>query len=127
MGMGDGQAGEQVKRISTLQWYFEIANRRHFRNRLTNVTVKWDRGLPERTLGTTRSQLGPVPKGTRTFKILINHKLKGSTTVTLLTLLHEMVHVEQWDKIKKTESHHGHKFNRRMKDLAVRGAFRDLW
>lgn len=127
MGMGDGQSGEQVKRISTLQWYFETANRRYFRNRLKGVTVEWDRKLPEITLGTTRSQLGPVLKGTRTFKILINPKLRGLTTVIILTLLHEMVHVEQWDKIGRRESYHGHKFQRRMKELAASGAFTGLW
>ena len=43
-----------------------------------------------------------------------------------MTVLHEMVHVEQWDKVTD-RTMHGRKFQKRMKQLAARGAFNGLW
>ena len=41
------------------------------------------------------------------------------------TLLHEMVHVEQW-KLPRKQAH-GRKFQKRMKQLAAVGAFNGIW
>ena len=46
--------------------------------------------------------------------------------VTILTILHELVHVEQWDGVTE-KTMHGRKFDARMKQLAVKGAFNGLW
>ena len=74
----------------------------------------------------TLSVLGPVPKGTRKFVIEISTGLKKFPSVTVQTLIHECVHVEQWDKVTE-RTQHGNLFNARMKQLANLGAFRGLW
>jgi predicted SprT family Zn-dependent metalloprotease len=46
--------------------------------------------------------------------------------VAVLTILHELVHVAQWDQVTE-KTQHGREFNARMKQLAAKGAFVGLW
>ena len=58
-------------------------------------------------------------------KITLNPKYKTALVVWAQTLLHEMVHVEQW-KLPRKQAH-GRKFQKRMKQLAAVGAFNGIW
>jgi predicted SprT family Zn-dependent metalloprotease len=46
--------------------------------------------------------------------------------MAIMTVIHELVHVEQWDEVTD-KTQHGRKFQKRMKQLAARGAFSGLW
>jgi predicted SprT family Zn-dependent metalloprotease len=77
-------------------------------------------------MATTRSAHGSAPKGTRKFLILVSPDLKKMQAVTVMTVLHELVHCEQWDEVSD-RTQHGRKFENRMKQLVARGAFKGLW
>lgn len=115
-------------RLTMLQENFLLLNSRYFRNRLKNVKVRWKNGGfgDKRCVARTLSAFGPVPKGQRKFVIEIDSALKKYHSFTISTLIHEAVHVEQWDKVK-TRTCHGRLFNKRMKSLAAKGAFNGLW
>lgn len=115
-------------KLTMLQENFLLLNSRYFRNRLKNVKVRWKNGGfgDGRCIARTLSTLGSVPKGQRKFVIEIDSALKKYHTFTIQTLIHEAVHVEQWDKVT-TKSCHGRVFNKRMKQLAAKGAFNGLW
>lgn len=59
--------------------------------------------------------------------IFINPHLRKSRTekYALLTLLHEMCHLNLW--CQKIRAHHGPKFQAEMKRLAKLGAFEKIW
>ncbi len=105
-----------------------MANSRYFRNRLKNTKIRWakDKELRSQSMAVTRSQHGKVPVKDRNFLILLSKDLKRMSVVAIMTLLHEMVHVEQWDKVTD-RTMHGRKFQKRMKQLAAKGAFNGLW
>jgi hypothetical protein len=107
---------------------FQLSNSRYFRNRLKNVTIRWakDKEIRSWSLAVTRSQSGKVPRGERKFLILLSKELKKMPTVTILTVLHELVHCSQWDEVTD-KTMHGRKFQKRMKQLAARGAFTGWW
>lgn len=107
---------------------FDLANSRYFRSRLKNVTIRWakDREIQPQSLAVTRSQHGKVPKGERKFLILLSKELKKMSNVATMTVLHEMVHCDQWDEVTN-RTMHGRKFQKRMKQLAARAAFSGLW
>ena len=112
-----------------LREIFHLANSRYFRNRLKNVTIRWARPedkISRQALACTRSRHGKIPKGERKFLILLSKELKKMSSVAVLTILHELVHVEQWDEVTD-KTMHGRKFQKRMKQLAARGAFSGLW
>jgi predicted SprT family Zn-dependent metalloprotease len=56
----------------------------------------------------------------------LSKELKKMSNVAVMTILHELVHVEQWDKVTD-RTMHGRKFHARMKQLAAKGAFVGLW
>ena len=113
--------------MTQLEHIVAVANKKYFGNRLKNVKIKWSSDLPKRSMAVTRSQHGKVPKGTRKFYIEIDKGLRKYRAVSILTVIHELVHVEQWDQVPQHHSHHGRKFQNRMKDLASKGAFNGLW
>ena len=113
--------------MTRLEEIFHAANSRYFRSRLKNVKIKWGRDLPKSSMAVTRSQHGKVPAGTRKFFIEVDPGLRKYRAVTILTVIHELVHVEQWDRVPQHHSHHGRIFQNRMKDLAAKGAFNGLW
>lgn len=114
--------------MTQLEQIYHLANSRYFRGRLKNVKIKWVRkGFPSsHIMARTRSVLGTVPKGKRKFLIELDWALRRYRSVTIMTVIHELVHVEQWDKVK-TGREHGRLFQNRMKDLAAKGAFNGLW
>ena len=60
-----------------------------------------------------------VPRGERKFLILLSKELKKMSNVAVMTILHELVHVEQWDKVTD-RTMHGRKFHARMKTSCQR-------
>lgn len=114
--------------MTGLEEYFHLVNGRYFRCKLKRVEVRWKYGILKKrgVFGTTWSEHGNVPKGTRKFLIEIDAGFRRMEKVALMTLIHEMVHVEQWDKIGRRD-HHGHLFQKRMKQLAAKGALNGLW
>lgn len=99
---------------------YPFYNARYFRNCLPDIPVVFrpDKKMPN-AIAVTELQDG-VP-----LKIAINDKYKKIKSIWYFYLLHEMVHVEQC-KLPREQSH-GHKFQRRMKQLANLGAFNRFW
>lgn len=92
-------------------------NLKYFRNWLpANTLVVW--GEPgEKRMGLTRKdEYGR-------FEIVISRRYNVAESTTDLTVLHEMVHVESWDKTLE----HGPAFQKEMHRLADEGAMEDLW
>lgn len=110
----------------TLKKYFKRFNRKYFKNALDNdVVVRFSSirgcGVTSRQITTAKIGYGArliVP----VFRILINKTFRNSFSLTMPTLLHEMVHVEHWEY-----RGHGRDFNRRMLQLAKAGAFNGWW
>ena len=102
-------------------------NARYFGGRLPNIRVGFSKVLCQ---GKDFHRLGATEfwfKGDRKYpvRILLNDRYKNEFGVWAATLLHEMVHVQQWRT--PTDQMHGRKFQKRMKQLAAAGAFNRLW
>ena len=91
---------------TNLKEIVNLANSRYFRNRLKNVTIRWarDKEIRSQSLAVTRSQHGRVPRGERKFLILLSKEMKKMSNVAVMTILHELVHVEQWDKVTDNDA-----------------------
>ena len=93
-----------MRQTNTDLWrYYDIANYKHFRNRLPkDIPIRFA-NLPRTVLGRT---------------CICNHGIPQA----IMTMLHEMVHVEnpKWKG-------HGWKFEHRMLKLAKARAFAGLW
>lgn len=105
---------------------YDFLNCRYFKSRLPDLPVNWGHREygPKRArhwMGGTHFCGTPL----KPFKITLNPKYKDSYVVWAQTLLHEMVHVQQW--YLPREQAHGRKFQKRMKQLAAAGAFNGLW
>ena len=105
---------------------YKFWNARYFRSRLPDIPVgfsaKYHAGYKERhTMG------GTIMKGSslKPVRIVLNPEYKKAFVIWAQTLLHEMVHVQQWYLPRRLA--HGNQFNKRMQQLAARGAFRSLW
>lgn len=96
-----------------LRRYYRFANKRYFNNKLPKLNLYFSK---LRTTGVTRL-LCNTP-----MYIEINEDLRTFQAITILTVLHEMLHVEK-------PSHKGHdwRFDRRMLRLAKMGAMDGLW
>jgi hypothetical protein len=72
--------------------------------------------LKKCTLGTTWVRHG------KAYKVEISKRIQTSQCITIMTVLHEMLHVEK-------PAHKGHdwRFDKRMLRLAKAGAFDGLW
>jgi predicted metal-dependent hydrolase len=92
-------------------------NKKWFSNRLPRDMVVRFANLDVNThgLGITYMKFG------RTLYIEVSRKLAVHSMLVDMTLLHEMVHVEH------PEWNHGPKFQKRMLQLAKKGAFRHCW
>jgi hypothetical protein len=99
---------------------YEYWNRRFFRGRLPDIPVKWDNKSYSKGGSAWFNHETKQP-----VKITLNPKYRDSRCVWQATLLHEMVHVEQW-KLPEKQAH-GRKFKKRMRELAASGAFDLLW
>ena len=104
-----------------LREMFDLFNSRYFSNKLKIDSIRFEDidGLGRsRTLYDRSGRLSG-------YSTTISRKLRWSRRMWASTLLHEMVHVE--DKLVHSCGINGHIFNRRMKELANRGAFNGLW
>lgn len=104
---------------SDLQYAYRIANRRYFGNKLPKDLLVKFATINRYKLGSTWMNHS---NGWKPYRIHISSKLRFSSSLSLMTLLHEMVHVE----FPKPDDH-GPWFNKRMKKLAKAGAFEGLW
>lgn len=103
---------------------YKFWNARYFRGKLPDIPVRWSassyKGRDRYILGSTwldSSTKLPV-------KITLNPLYKHAFVVWASTLMHEMVHVEQWDVPEKQA--HGRKFQKRIKQLVARGAYKGM-
>lgn len=116
------------------QWYRQ-ANKWYFGNRLPKTTKLWFTHLPGLLGRTTRDSIKRKPTRTElkqrpncvlvlepSFRIYIDESLRGVRRHAIMTLLHEMVHCDNWKK-----KGHGRWFDNKMFKLAERGAFDGLW
>jgi hypothetical protein len=99
-----------------LRRYYRVANRKYFKGKLPDIPVRFAK-VNRLVLGILWINPGDVPSD-----IEISEELRYVQNLTIMTLLHEMVHVEnpRWKG-------HGWRFDRRMKQLAQDGAFDGLW
>lgn len=105
-----------------LEHVVALANSRYFRNRLKNVKIKWKKPKPKETwIARTKSH-----DGSKKFLIEVDPRIKRLGAYTVMVVFHELVHVEQWDKVTN-KTCHGRRFQKRMKQLAAKGAFNGLW
>ena len=103
--------------------YFRIYNKKYFKGRLPKISIVFKKPHGERA-GEFAS-VGKTP-----IEIRINPKTqlgitKYCTIFTLMTLLHEMVHLKLLVENKRDVTH-GYIFKREMKRLFNEGAFRGL-
>lgn len=96
-----------------LRYYYKVANKLCFRNKLPVVPVRFGN---IRHLGSTRVLEG-VP-----YSIIISKRLQFSSKLTVMTLIHEMCHVEFPER-----RGHGWRFDKRMRKIAAQGGFDGLW
>jgi hypothetical protein len=110
--------------------YLEL-NRKYFRNRLPKKAVVEFNQNKMRGAEIGRAHAcgeTKCMKGCKGPAIWISEKLKPFDCFTEMTLLHEMVHLAiDLGGRRRNENEHGRRWQRQMKDLAARGAFRDLW
>ena len=103
-----------------LQRYYHTANELYFDGKLPKkLSVKFSK-LRASLLGTTYTfgtKRNRVPVAVK-----ISERLRYMQNVTVMTLLHEMLHVEN-----PVNLGHDWRFDRRMKRLAKLGAFDGLW
>jgi hypothetical protein len=99
-------------------WYAAY-NAVYFGDRLPkNTILRYD--ASESNCGETFK----APDGT--FRIVISPSCNVTQAEVILTLTHEMVHVDQWD-INHDLGGHGPLFEYEMEKLALMGAFKDVW
>lgn len=99
------------------QRVYDDYNRLYFGGKLPPVPVKWSRKHTQDCRGLCVYQ----PK----LAIYLNPRFKKWERIWAMTLIHEMVHVEQRHDVRAKD--HGRKFQNRMKALVRQGAFQDLW
>ena len=103
-----------------LRYMYLTFNKKHFHNALPkDLPVEFSKKLVrQRTLGHTAIHRQTF----RPLWILISERFRSSRRCSAMTLLHEMVHVEQ-----KERRGHGKHFEKRMLELARQGAFKGIW
>lgn len=97
--------------------YYDVANARYFKNRLPkDIPIRFAK-LPHGCLGKTYVCNHGIAQG-----IEISERLRSSSAHTIMTMLHECVHVAhpKWKG-------HGRHFDAAMLGLAKQGAFSGLW
>lgn len=127
-------ATRKTKRVrfkdSCLREWFDLFNSRYFGNKLKVRYIRFGY-LPKGALGNTHRITYRVLSGPRDRELPVHWSITicptqaHSRRLACLTLLHEMVHLEQENMYSCNIN--GHRFNRRMKELANAGAFNGLW
>lgn len=115
----------EKKELWTPKSLYKFWNCRYFGSRLPDIPVYFSKtlgkGRERRTMGCSSFD----DNTGRPLRIQLNPRYKDAFIIWAATLLHEMVHVQQW-KIQKNQAH-GRKFQKRMKQLAALGAYNCLW
>lgn len=104
---------------------YDFWNGRYFRGSLPDLPVHW--GHKEYSVYRKRYNLGGthmVGNPLKPIKITLNPKYKNAFVIWAQTLLHEMVHVQQWRLPRRLA--HGRKFQKRIKQLVAAGAYNGL-
>jgi hypothetical protein len=109
----------------TVKEFYDRANENFFDGKLPKVKIRWSKK--------SGGKWGPLEMGITYIKsgggdasqISLNPKYRNQSSLWCLSLLHEMVHVEQRELPE--EEMHGDKFHERMRELAVSGAFDPFW
>ena len=102
---------------SDLWRYYDVANAKYFKNKLPkDIPIRFAKLQPH-VLGKTYVCNHGIAQG-----IEISERLRSASAHTIMTMLHEMVHVEhpQWKG-------HGRHFDGAMLRLAKAGALNGLW
>lgn len=99
-----------------LQNWYETYRRMYFRSDLPDARVFWA-DLPSLMGRTNRTETGQ-------FEIRIDRKSNPDAKEALFTLLHEMCHVDMWNK---EFDEHGKLWQYDMHRLSDEDAFEDLW
>lgn len=110
----------------TAKGLYKFYNSRYFRGHLPDIPVVWSKSIYAR--GRLRNIMGSTwldGETQRPVKITLNPKYRKHPKLWEATLLHEMVHVQQWRVPAKQA--HGRKFQKRMKQLAALGAWNPYW
>lgn len=107
-----------------LQQAFDLFNSRYFSGKLAVVRLEFS-DIGDSLGKTSRYRQGKRRSLNDGFGIKISKNIRGSRRTWALTLLHEMVHVE--NRCRYSCGIKGHYFNRRMKELAKYVAFNGLW
>jgi len=117
---------------------FNEYNKKYFGGKLpADTVVDWHYALKDNAMGRCHvhgvTACNQIPKDYGNGKcnekhlILINTDLYNNVFVSLMTLLHEMVHLEGAVGNRKQAESHGKEFTARMRKLATQGAFDKLW
>lgn len=112
---------KEKRELWTPKTLYRFWNCRYFGGRLPDIPVYFSKklgvGLEKHSMGCASFDDATM----RPLRIRLNPKYKDAFVVWASTLLHEMVHVQQW-KIQKSQAH-GRKFRKRMKQLVALGAY----
>ena len=104
--------------------FYDLANKRFFKGKLPKLKVKWthptQRKLDFHDIGMSFFTKDNVPTG-----VCLNPRYRNSRAIWPMTLLHEMVHIEQ--NHLAGDKAHGPEFVKRMRKLASQGAFDPFW
>lgn len=99
-----------------LTHFYEAANDSYFDGKLPKNLIVYDTNMPGR--------LGQTSADGSSFRIDINLALNPSPKESRLTLYHEMCHIYTW---QAEDDKHGPRWVACMHNLALQGAFDDLW
>lgn len=109
------------RKLTILKETYLFFNSRYFRGKLPDIPVVW----VNHDKGKWMARSCFDAKTSEPLFIQMKSYLKKIPNVAQLTLLHEMVHIEQ-AKVPHKQMH-GRKFQKRMKQLAEVGAFNLFW
>ncbi len=104
---------------------YDFWNCRYFRGSLPDLPVEWSKKhysqyRNRHSMGGTEMTGNPL----KPIRVILNPKYKTAFVLWAQTLLHEMVHVQQWKLPRRMA--HGRKFRKRIKQLVALGAYNGL-
>ena len=112
-------SGDSVTEKDLQTWYV-ASNRAYFSGRLPqNVTVSWGDLSEQHYVGHT------IQRGDGSFLLLVDRRTNPTASEAYLTVFHEQCHLSLWNTDDFEQ--HGPKFQSCMTQLALKGAFEELW
>ncbi len=109
--------------VENIQKVFHYANTEYFGAKLPYAQILWS---DEEELGEGNSGSCFFDVEKSHFVIVLHVLFKKMVSHALMTMYHEMVHIEQWNDVEEDEWH-GDLFNERMAILAAEGLFDGNW